>query len=467
MIEKILKNKYLSLVGKCADELGYETCVVGGFVRDLILNKQSNDLDFVCVGSGIKLAQSVQKALGDEAKLDVFESYGTAHILYNNTELEFVGARREFYHRESRNPIVEDGTMYDDISRRDFTINNIGIRLNKESFGEILDLFNGQEDLKNGIIKTPLDPNITFSDDPLRMLRCIRFATRFNFEIEPSTLQGIKDNAKRIEIIVPERIIDELNKILLTKKPSIGFYLLETTGLLEYIIPELHELNVIEVKDGVKHKNVFEHTLEVLDNVASESDKLYLRWSALLHDIGKLFTKTFDKDLKKWTFHNHEHEGASYIPKLFNRLHLPLDSRMEYVKKMIDLHMRPIKLVDDGVTDSGIRRLLFSAGDDIDDLMILANSDITSKKQWKKDKYRTSYVSLKKRMVEIDEKDHIKNFQPPVDGNEIMVKYSLKPCRLVGEIKEFIKDAILNGDIPNDHDEAIKLIEKHFSVLGV
>lgn len=462
MIEKILKNKYLSLVGKCADKLGYETCVVGGFVRDLILNKQSNDLDFVCVGSGIKLAQEVQVALGNGAKLDIFESYGTAHIQYEGVELEFVGARKEFYHRESRNPIVEDGTLFDDISRRDFTINNIAIRLNDGVFGEYVDYFNCKEDLKNGIIRTPLDPNITFSDDPLRMLRCIRFATRFNFEIEEKTLQGIKDNVNRIEIIVPERIIVELNKILLCEKPSIGFKLLEETGLLKLIIPELHELNIVEYKNGIKHKNVFEHTLEVLDNVAKNSNKLYLRWSALLHDIGKLFTKTFDEEKNKWTFHNHEQIGAKHIPVLFKKLQLPLDNRMEYVKKMVELHMRPIKLVDYGVTDSGIRRLLFSADEDIEDLMLLASSDITSKKEWKKEKYKNEYTLLIQRMVEIEEKDHIRNFQPPVDGDEIMKLFSLKPCKLVGEIKESVKNAILDGIIPNNHDNALNYIKEHY-----
>jgi len=461
MIEKILKNKYLSLVGKCADKLEYETCVVGGFVRDLILNKQSNDLDFVCVGSGIKLAQEVQVALGNGAKLDIFESYGTAHIQYEGVELEFVGARKEFYHRESRNPIVEDGTLFDDISRRDFTINNIAIRLNDGVFGEYVDYFNGQEDLKNGIIRTPLDPNITFSDDPLRMLRCIRFATRFNFEIEEKTLQGIKDNVSRIEIIVPERIIDEINKILLCNKPSIGFKILEDCGLLKILLPELHELNIIEYKNGVKHKNIFEHTLEVLDNVSLLSNNLYLRWSALLHDLGKLYTKQFDEVNNKWTFHNHEHVGAEHVSSLFKRLHLPLDNRMDYVKKMVELHMRPIKLVDDGVTDAGVRRLLFSAGEYIDDLMILASSDITSKKQWKKDKYKTQYINLKQRMIEIEEKDHIKNFQPPVDGEEIMEIFSLKPCKLIGEIKENVKNAILDGIIPNDHDIALDYIKKN------
>lgn len=457
--DKTLSN-YLSIVGQCGDELGYETYVVGGFVRDLILRRNSHDMDFVCVGSGLKLAEKVQQKIG--GKLSLFENYGTAHLVCNNIELEFVGARKEFYHRESRNPIVEEGTLYDDISRRDLTINNLAICLNSENYGEFIDMFGGYYDLKNKIIKTPLDPNITFSDDPLRMLRCIRFSCRFNFTIEKNTFQGIKDNAKRIKIITSERIIDEINKILLTNKPSIGFKLLEETGLLEIIMPELHKLNINEEKNGVKHKNVFYHTLQVLDNVSEKSDNLYLRWAALLHDIGKLKTKQFDEEKNIWTFYYHEKIGADMIPHIFKELHLPLDTRMEFVKKMVELHMRPINITQEGVTDSAVRRLLFLAGDDIDDLMILASSDITSKKEWKVKKFQENYELLKNRMVEIEEKDHVRNFQPPIDGNEIMELFSLTPCKLVGEIKEDLKNAVLDGVIENNHESALKYILERY-----
>ena len=458
-------NKYLTLIGKCADELGYEAYVIGGYVRDMALGKEGHDIDVVCVGSGISLATKVSEELGGGAKLDVFQSYGTAHIQYKNVELEFVGARKEFYHRESRNPIVENGTLKDDMERRDFTINDMAICLNDARFGEFVDTFGGMTDLENGIIRTPLDPNITFSDDPLRMLRAIRFATRFGFKIDEPTYQAIKDNCDRLKIITTERIVDEVTKILKTDKPSVGFLKLEDTGLLKLILPELSSLNIIETVDGVGHKNVFLHTLKVLDNVAEKSDNVWLRWAALLHDVGKLKTKKWDSAEKAWTFYGHATVGEKMVQQIFTRLKMPLGSELAYVKKMVSLHMRPIDLVSDGVTDSGVRRILFNAGNDIDELMILCSSDITSRSQQKVERFRRNYKLLKQRMREIEEKDHLRNFQPPVSGDDIMEMFNLKPCKTVGILKEAVKNAILDGEIPNEKEAAIKFVTEKYKTL--
>ena len=465
----------LRLVGETADQLGLECYVIGGWVRDLILHRESNDIDVVVVGSGIELAEEVARKLGRGAHLSVFKTYGTAQVKKGELELEFVGARRESYTRDSRNPIVEDGTLQEDQNRRDFTINALAICLNKDRYGELLDPFDGIGDLERCIIKTPLDPDITFSDDPLRMMRAIRFATQLGFNLDGETFDAIERNKERIGIITRERIAEELNKILLSRRPSEGFILLDKTGLLPLIFPELAALKGIDVKDGRGHKDVFLHTLKVLDNVAvlqrsglaeseangltaqrSNSPKdglLWLRWAALLHDIGKPKSKAWDPQAG-WTFRNHNYIGAKMVPKIFAKMKLPLNDKMEYVKKMVDLHMRPINLIEDTVTDSAVRRLLFEAGDDIEDLMLLCDADITSRNEEKKARFHQNYQLVRQKMVELEERDRIRNFQPPVDGMEIMELFHLEPCSLVGELKAAIKDAILDGVIPNDHDAA-------------
>ena len=465
----------LRLVGETADQLGLECYVIGGWVRDLILHRESNDIDVVVVGSGIELAEEVARKLGRGAHLSVFKTYGTAQVKKGELELEFVGARRESYTRDSRNPIVEDGTLQEDQNRRDFTINALAICLNKDRYGELLDPFDGIGDLERCIIKTPLDPDITFSDDPLRMMRAIRFATQLGFNLDGETFDAIVRNKERIGIITRERIAEELNKILLSRRPSEGFILLDKTGLLPLIFPELAALKGIDVKDGRGHKDVFLHTLKVLDNVAvlqrsglAESEAngltaqrsnsprdglLWLRWAALLHDIGKPKSKAWDPQAG-WTFRNHNYIGAKMVPKIFAKMKLPLNDKMEYVKKMVDLHMRPINLIEDTVTDSAVRRLLFEAGDDIEDLMLLCDADITSRNEEKKARFHQNYQLVRQKMVELEERDRIRNFQPPVDGMEIMELFHLEPCSLVGELKAAIKDAILDGVIPNDHDAA-------------
>ena len=462
-----IENEVLHLIGETADRMGLECYVIGGWVRDLFLHRESTDIDVVCVGSGILLAEEVAKRLGKGAHLSVFKTYGTAQVKVNSgkwktesgepLELEFVGARKESYTRDSRNPIVEDGTLQEDQDRRDFTINAMAICLNKDRYGELLDPFDGMGDLEDCIIRTPLDPDITFSDDPLRMMRAIRFATQLGFNIDGETFDAIVRNKERIGIITKERIAEELHKIMLSRRPSEGWILLDKTGLLPLIFPELAALKGIEVKEGRGHKDVFYHTLKVLDNISENTDKLWLRWAALLHDIGKPRSKAWDPQAG-WTFRNHNYIGAKMVPKIFAKMKLPLNEKMEYVKKMVDLHMRPINLIEDTVTDSAVRRLLFEAGDDIDDLMILCDADITSRNEEKKARFHQNYQLVRQKMVELEERDRIRNFQPPVDGLEIMELFHLEPCSLVGELKSAIKDAILDGVIPNDHEAAKQFV---------
>ncbi len=448
-----IENPALRMVGEEADRLGLECYVIGGWVRDLFLHRESDDIDVVVVGSGITLAEAVAKRLGKGAHLSVFKTYGTAQVKRGELELEFVGARKESYRHDSRNPIVEDGTLQEDQDRRDFTINAMAICLNQNRYGELLDPFDGMGDLERCIIRTPLDPDVTFDDDPLRMLRAIRFATQLGFFLDEETFDSIGRNASRIEIITQERIAEELNKIMLSRRPSEGWLLLDKTGLLKLIFPELAALKGVEVKDGRGHKDVFLHTLKVLDNVALTSDNLWLRWAALLHDIGKPKSKAWDPQ-SGWTFRNHNYIGAKMVPRIFAKLKLPLNDKMEYVRKMVDLHMRPINLIEDTVTDSAVRRLLFEAGDDIDDLMLLCDADITSRNEEKKARFHRNYQLVRQKMVELEERDRIRNFQPPVKGDEIMELLHLEPCSTVGELKSAIKDAILDGIIPNEYEAA-------------
>ena len=443
----------LHLVGEEADRLGLECYVIGGYVRDIFLHRDSTDIDVVVVGSGIELAQAVAKRLGKGAHLSVFKTYGTAQVKRGKIELEFVGARRESYQRDSRNPIVEDGTLEDDQNRRDFTINAMAVCLNQDRYGELLDPFGGIHDMNECTIRTPLDPDITYSDDPLRMMRAIRFATQLGFYLDRETFESIERNAGRIKIITKERIVEELNKIMLSRKPSVGWILLDKTGLLPLIFPELSALKGVETKDGKGHKDVFFHTLQVLDNLAQKSDNLWLRWAALLHDIGKPKSKAWD-DHAGWTFRNHNYLGAKMIPRIFKTMKMPQNEKMQYVIKMVDLHMRPINLIEDTVTDSAVRRLLFEAGDDIDDLMLLCDADITSKNEEKVRRFHKNYELVRQKMIELEEKDRIRNFQPPVRGEEIMQLLNLEPCARVGELKNAIKDAILDGIIPNEYEAA-------------
>ena len=457
------------LVGEVADAMQRECYVVGGYVRDIILDRPTNDMDFVTVGSGIEVAKAVAAKLretGHKAHLSVFKTYGTAQVKSGRLELEFVGARRESYHRESRNPIVEDGTLDDDQKRRDFTVNAMAISLNAETYGKLLDPFDGVGDMERRIMRTPLDPDITFSDDPLRMMRAVRFATQLGFDIYPETLEAIRRNAGRIEIITRERIAEELMKIVRADNPSRGFMLLDECGLLPLIFPEMAALKGVETVNGRAHKDNFLHTMQVLDNVAGESHNEWLRWSALMHDIGKPATKRWDEK-QGWTFHNHNYIGARMVPRIFKKMRLPLNEHMKYVQKMVELHMRPIALVEDEVTDSAVRRLLFDAGDDIDDLMLLCRADITSKNKQKVQRFRENYELVKQKLVQIEEKDRIRNFQPPVDGEEIMRIFGLPPSRPVGEIKDAIKDAILDGVIGNNREEAYAFMLKKAESMGL
>ena len=465
-IELHVNLPVMKLVGDVADEMGRECYVVGGYVRDIFLERPSKDMDFVTVGSGIEVARAVASRLGKRAHLAVFRTYGTAQVKTRQWELEFVGARRESYHRESRNPIVEDGTLEDDQKRRDFTINAMAICLNKERYGELLDPFDGIGDMERLIIRTPLDPDITFSDDPLRMMRAVRFATQLGFDIFPETFEAIRRNAGRIKIITRERIADELMKIMHSEQPSRGWILLDQCGLLPLIFPELAALKGVETVNGRGHKDNFMHTLQVLDNVAASSDDVWLRWTALLHDVGKARTKRWDPQ-QGWTFHNHNFIGEKMVPKIFAKMRLPLNDHMKYVKKLVGLHMRPIALVEDEVTDSAVRRLLFDAGDDIDDLMILCKADITSKNQNKVQRFRENFDLVKQKLVDIEEKDRVRNFQPPVDGEEIMTTFGLMPSRPVGYIKDAIKDAILDGIITNDYASAYRLMLNKATELGI
>lgn len=465
-LAQVLDKEIFHKISNAADKLGLECYVVGGYVRDIFLERPTNDIDVVVVGSGIQVASELKQMLGRKAHLSVFRNFGTAQVKWHDIEVEFVGARRESYNRDSRKPIVEDGTLEDDQNRRDFTINAMAVCLNADRFGELVDPFYGIEDLEDGIIRTPLDPDITFSDDPLRMMRCVRFATQLNFIIEDETFEALERNAHRIKIVSGERIKDELNKILMTKTPSRGFVDLQRCGLLNLIIPELAALDIVETKNNRAHKNNFYHTLEVLDNVCKHSDNLWLRWAALLHDVGKTKSKRWDNAIG-WTFHNHNYLGAKMVQPMFRRLALPLDAKMKYVEKLVDLHMRPIVIADEVVTDSAVRRLLNDAGDDIDDLMTLCEADITSKNEGRKKHFLENFRMVREKLTDLQEKDYKRLLQPCIDGNEIMEMFNLKPCREVGELKKYLKDAVLDGKVVNEREPLMELLMSKAEKMGI
>ena len=465
-LAQLLDKDIFHHISNAADKLGLECYVVGGYVRDLFLERPSNDIDVVVVGSGIQVASELKAILGKKAHLSVFRNFGTAQVKYKHTEVEFVGARRESYSHDSRKPVVEDGTLEDDQNRRDFTINALAVCLNKARFGELVDPFGGVDDLWDGIICTPLDPDVTFSDDPLRMMRCVRFATQLNFFIDDDTFEALERNAERIKIISGERIEEELNKIMMTPTPSKGFIDLYRCGLLQIILPELVALDVVETRNGRAHKNNFYHTLEVLDNICKHTDNLWLRWSALLHDVGKAKCKRWDS-VAGWTFHNHNYVGAKMVPNIFRRLKLPMDSKMKYVQKQVDLHMRPIVIADEEVTDSAVRRLMNDAGEDIDDLMTLCEADITSKNVARKQRFLDNFRIVREKLKDLKERDYKRLLQPCIDGNEIMEMFHLKPSREVGILKHTLKDAVLDNKVPNEREPLMELLRNKASELGL
>lgn len=474
-LAKLLDRDIFHQISRAADSLQLECYVVGGYVRDLFLERPSNDIDVVVVGSGIQVAEALKGQLGKSAHLSVFRNFGTAQVKYKGTEVEFVGARKESYRHDSRKPVVEDGTLEDDQNRRDFTINALAVCLNQDRFGKLVDPFDGLADMEDGIIRTPLDPDITFSDDPLRMLRCIRFATQLKFFIDDETFSALERNASRIKIISGERIEEELNKIMMTDQPSRGFVDLHRCGLLALILPELASLDIVETRNGRAHKNNFYHTLEVLDNVCKaqaggkpyrQEMKLWLRWAALLHDVGKTKSKRWDP-VSGWTFHNHNYLGAKMVPQIFRRLKLPMDMKMKYVQKMVDLHMRPIVIADEEVTDSAVRRLMNDAGDDIDDLMMLCEADITSKNQVRKQRFLDNFKMVREKLQDLKERDYKRLLQPCIDGNEIMEMFHLSPSREVGTLKQTLKDAVLDNKVPNEREPLMKLLKAKAKQMGL
>ena len=461
------------IIGDCADNMGVDAYAVGGVVRDYFLQRPCTDIDVVCVGHGdggevhigIELAKAVSTAVGG-SQVSVFKNFGTASFMYHDLQLEFVGARRESYSRDSRKPVVENGTLEDDQHRRDFTVNALAVCLNKDRYGELMDPFGGIRDMNEGVLRTPLDPDITFSDDPLRMMRAVRFASQLGFRIDDATFDAIGRNAERIKIVSAERVAVELNKIMASPQPSTGLKLMLKCGLMQLIMPEIAALRGVETVDGRGHKDIFYHTMEVVDNVAAGSDNLWLRWAALLHDVGKPGVKRYDAK-QGWTFHGHEVKGSRMVKRIFSRLRLPMNAEMRYVEKLVMLHMRPIILAEDEVTDSAVRRLLFEAGDDIDDLMLLCNADITTKNPEKQRRHRANFELVKRKLVELEERDRIRNFQPPVSGDDIMRTFGIGPCREIGTIKDAIKDAILDGKIPNDRDAAWQMMLRLAAELGL
>ena len=465
-LKQYFEGDIFKQISAVADTLGVECYVVGGYVRDIFLQRPSKDIDVVVVGSGIVVAEALGKRLGRGAHVSVFRNFGTAQLKYRGTEVEFVGARKESYTHDSRKPVVEDGTLEDDQNRRDFTINALAVCLNASRYGELVDPFDGIEDLKERTIRTPLDPDVTFSDDPLRMMRCIRFATQLKFYIDDETFEALGRNRERISIISRERIADELNKIILSPVPSRGFIDLDRCGLLELIFPELVKLQGVETRNGKGHKDNFYHTLEVLDNISKQTDNLWLRWAALLHDIAKPVTKRWEPRIG-WTFHNHNFVGAKMVPDIFRKVKLPMNEKMKYVQKLVGLHMRPIVIADEEVTDSAVRRLLFEAGDDIDDLMMLCEADITSKNRERKERFLNNFQLVRCKLKDLEERDRIRNFQPPVSGEEIMKVFNLPPCPKVGSLKSAIKDAILDGVIPNEHDAAYEFMLQRAKKMGL